>query len=83
MTDTIEEWRFERNRLRTNENSAIKYAVAMDEVNDELRAENERLRTALEAIASHDTGMKADFSVGAKQAQIARAALGKLGRTDD
>jgi hypothetical protein len=43
----------------------------------EAAGEIERLRAALEEISSHDTGMKADFSVGAKQAAIARAALAK------
>jgi hypothetical protein len=40
-----------------------------------LRAEVARLREALATIASHDTGMRADFSVGARQARIAREAL--------
>lgn len=38
-------------------------------------AEIDRLRAALEQIASHDTGMREDFSVGARQAKIAREAL--------
>jgi hypothetical protein len=41
----------------------------------DLRAENDRFRAALAKIASHDTGMRPDFSVGAMQAKIAKDAL--------
>lgn len=42
-----------------------------------LSAENERLREALEQIARLRTDLSGDFSLGSKQSDIARAALGE------
>ena len=42
-----------------------------------LSAENERLRDALEKIARLRTDLSGDFSLGSKQSDIARAALGE------
>lgn len=42
-----------------------------------LEAENERLREALEKIARLRTDLRGDFSLGSKQSDIARAALGE------
>lgn len=42
-----------------------------------LSAENERLREALERIARLRTDLRGDFSLGSKQSDIARAALGE------
>ena len=41
-----------------------------------LSAENERLREALTHIARLRTDLRGDFSLGSKQSDIARAALG-------
>lgn len=46
-----------------------------NQITERLADEDARLVEALVQIASRDTGIRADFSVGAKQAQIARDAL--------
>ena len=48
-----------------------------------LEAENERLRGALEKIARLRTDLRGDFSLGSKQSDIARAALGKTNKGDE
>lgn len=49
---------------------------AADRIED-LSAENERLREALTQIARLRTDLRGDFSLGSKQSDIARAALGE------
>lgn len=58
-------------RERT-EHQRPELADAIDEAANTI----ERLTDALTEIASHDTGMRSDFSAGARQAKIAMQALG-------
>lgn len=76
-------------RLRTNQcadnmgcNPLAPYCQCafMDDAADRiegLSAENERLRQALTQIARLRTDLRGDFSLGSKQSDIARAALGQ------
>ena len=50
--------------------------LAADRI-EALSAENERLREALTQIARLRTDLRGDFSLGSKQSDIARAALGE------
>ena len=57
--------------------AALKARNEQNSIIEALSAENERLRDALEKIARLRTDLSGDFSLGSKQSDIARAALGE------
>ena len=81
LVERLEEWEwtlravYKAGDLGTDE-PAIVMGEASDRIED-LSAENERLREALTQIARLRTDLRGDFSLGSKQSDIARAALGE------
>lgn len=63
---------------RIREKFPVDHAELLDLADriEALTAENERLREALTQIARLRTDLRGDFSLGSKQSDIARAALG-------
>ena len=70
-------WMMDSDAIDKQREEAADRIEALILANQELHSENERLREALTQIARLRTDLRGDFSLGSKQSDIARAALGE------